>query len=422
MALSKPQTAVRSVDHSEKETICGACKADGDTRPAVKYCLDCNQPICQTCVDSHRRIKQISVHKLVDHTKEDAVNVGQFLSRCLACPNHPDKNVELICKNHDIMCCITCATVGHRDCRQVLEVATQAAGANMSINTQHFIKHLDAAKKHMEEIVKQHQKNNQDLQSQISCTIPKQVQEMKANVTEALDKLSKLVLSESKELGMQEVNECEAEINKWCSHIKDVEDACKLLTTVRQNGSDIHVYVAVNNAKKTLAEIDRHISSLGQHLTNSSVLFEDGQILQNAYVLVNNVKKSLAENGGPIYNQVGEDNFEMSYGNIKNRQILSPSQRGNAFTSYNMQRAFQQHVGGHVYNELEEGCDFEVSRPRAFANVSVETRSYQLPQYKHSQYYNEDKWGNLEEVYSEDFDESEVGTVTNRSRENYKYI
>ena len=60
------------------------------------------------CVDSHRRIKQIQDHKLVDNKNKDAVKIAQTLSSILACGNHPDKKIELICVNHDVLCCSTC--------------------------------------------------------------------------------------------------------------------------------------------------------------------------------------------------------------------------------------------------------------------------------------------------------------------------
>ena len=65
MAHSKnvEELTLNSGSDSEKD-LCEACEVFREYRPAVKFCLDCIQPICQLCVDSHRRIKLIQGHKL----------------------------------------------------------------------------------------------------------------------------------------------------------------------------------------------------------------------------------------------------------------------------------------------------------------------------------------------------------------------
>ena len=75
MALSKKMEDLTLLGSDTiKGDICAACALEGQYR-AVKFCLDCNQPLCQLCVDSHRRIKQIQGHKLVDYKNEDSINM-----------------------------------------------------------------------------------------------------------------------------------------------------------------------------------------------------------------------------------------------------------------------------------------------------------------------------------------------------------
>ena len=85
MALSKKIQDLAIDSDTEKGHLCAACQTDGEYLPAVKYCLDCNQPLCQSCAASHRRIKQIQGHKLVDNKHQDAVKVAQILSSVLTC-------------------------------------------------------------------------------------------------------------------------------------------------------------------------------------------------------------------------------------------------------------------------------------------------------------------------------------------------
>lgn len=298
MALSKTIQDLSIGSDTEKGDLCAACAVDGEYRPAVKFCLDCNQPICQSCVDSHRRIKHIQGHKLVDNKNEDAVKTAKILSSCLACPNHPDKNIEFICVDHDVFCCSTCATVNHRGCRQVKEVA---AVAQMSPDITTTMKHLADAKTHIEGIVKLHQKSNQDIQLQASQSIPKQIREMKASILKTFDELEKLLLKETQRLCELKGFERSSEIARWQSHLTTINDGANLLSVVQQNGSDVHKYIAAKNTENKLADVDSSICQEKQlNMERLSFSFDKMMFLRNASVVVNNFNTSLAEMDGKV--------------------------------------------------------------------------------------------------------------------------
>ena len=278
MALSKPPADLETTEtasDAKKDILCAACCVQGDLKKAVKYCIDCNQPICQLCVDCHGRFKQLKDHKLVDCVNEDSLKLAEFLSSCLFCPNHPDKNIELMCKDHAAMCCLTCATVNHRTCTQVLEVSTEAANVNITSVTKDLEDHLDAAKTHMEEIVKQRKTQKANIELQENELIPQKLNELRSKLNRALDELESYTLKK----GSTHVNRCDSEIGKWTARINTVKEAAKLLSTVQVNGTDAHIYIAVNKIEKSVNEIDQKISDQGNRLSNRSIDFKELQPL-----------------------------------------------------------------------------------------------------------------------------------------------
>ena len=283
MAQSKLVHDVEIVSDAVKDILCAACKADGDNKPAIKYCLDCSQQICQQCVDSHRRIKQIQNHKLLDNTNEESLKLSQFLSSNLKCPKHPDKTIELECKEHDVMCCLTCAIVEHRRCKQVLEVASQAANADMASATQTLNKRLTDASQHIEEIIKRHKKGYEDIRSQIDDAIPQQLQTLRQDINEALSKLERRVLAATEKEGRKEIGNITAEFGRWRSHLDSIKAACKLLKTVQQYGSDLHLFIAVNSVQKTMANIENEISNQGHEVMMPAFAFQASPLLNIVY-------------------------------------------------------------------------------------------------------------------------------------------
>lgn len=278
MAQSKETLNVEISSDADKESLCAPCKNEGDHRQAAKYCIDCGQLLCKTCVDFHRRFKQLKGHKLVDSSNEDDLKLSQMLSSCLICPNHPDKTIELVCKNHDVLCCLTCATVSHRGCR-VVEVGSQAADVKQESVTD-LKNHLVAAKSHMEEIVKKHKKSNTEFTFSTDVLLPRQLQDLRLRVNKILITLEKKILSESQTKKKSHIDKHDAEITKWNKNINSVIEAYNLLNSVKQNGSETHVYVVVSKIRKILANIDGIISSQGNKVADASLVFKECSSLQ----------------------------------------------------------------------------------------------------------------------------------------------
>ena len=286
MALTRPYgTEVETgSDAEERGRLCDACKSDGESRRAVKYCLDCNQAICQSCVDSHRRIKQIKDHKLVNTVDGDAMKVSQFLSNCLTCPNHPSKTIELVCKQHDAMCCLTCATINHRGCSELKEIASEACAIDMARNIKDLADHFEEAKKYMEGIVKVHNDHNMSLLVDRDYTIPTWLRDLKTNVQEALAAIETAVLQEYRKLEKYETEIGNTEMDQWETLIGKVANASTLLKSVEKNGPDVHIYATANKYKKILAEIDEMISKQGDRIQRRNITVKECLQLKQVYM------------------------------------------------------------------------------------------------------------------------------------------
>ena len=139
---------------------------------------------------------------------------------------------------------------------------------------EHDIKHTNDAKAAVEKIVKLRQKNNSDIEEQISKIIPKQVQEMKTSVMNTFDELEKYLLKEAKGLAESlEDYPIDHEIIKWQSLIDTINKAKVLLTNVQQNGTDVQKYIAVKNTENELVTIDSSVRKSQNDEFGKSVFF-----------------------------------------------------------------------------------------------------------------------------------------------------
>ena len=278
MALSKEAAGLETGSDAEKENVCAACMDVGDYRQAVKYCIDCAHLVCQNCVDCHRRFKQMKEHKLVDISKDEDLKLSQVMSSLLICPSHPDKTVELVCKNHDVLCCLTCATVSHRGCSHVVEVASETMDPKQSSTTDTLKKHLTAAKGHMTSIVKQHEKSKAEFIATTDVLIPKKLKELKQNLMRTFTVLEQGILTETTKQRVSHVAKHDEEIAKWAKYISSINEAFNLLSSAHQNGSSTHVYVVLKKLQKTLNDVDMAIADQGNKLSSEIISLKEGSV------------------------------------------------------------------------------------------------------------------------------------------------
>ncbi|NWW72365.1 TIF1B factor, partial [Climacteris rufus] len=93
-----------------------SCTSCEDNAAATSFCLECAEPLCDTCVEAHQRVRYTR-----DHTVRA---LGKFLSPschhlpragAALCPAHPAEPLVLFCSTCDTLTCRDCHLSTHRD-------------------------------------------------------------------------------------------------------------------------------------------------------------------------------------------------------------------------------------------------------------------------------------------------------------------
>ena len=273
--MSKEAASVETSSDAVKENFCVPCLDVGDHHQAVKFCIDCAHLVCQSCVDCHRRFRHMKGHKLVGIREED-LKLAQMMSRLLICPFHPDKTIELVCKNHDMVCCLTCATVSHRGCNRVVEITREAFDVKKTSVASDLQSHLTAASDHMTNIMKLHEKCVAEFIVSTYVAIPKTLHQLKKNIMEAFAALEQGILSELTKQRVSHAAKHDDAKEKWSKHIEAVNEAVQLLASVQKTGSPVHMYVVACNLRKTLHDVDAAIANQGNTLQTEIISLKLG--------------------------------------------------------------------------------------------------------------------------------------------------
>lgn len=98
---------------------CGLCRAEGKTKEAKKFCVNCQSNICDFCIRSHNRFGDLRKHEISDVMVAPIRHAKQEAGHGIVCSCSGNNNVEFYCETHDEVLCISCITVKHRKCNIV---------------------------------------------------------------------------------------------------------------------------------------------------------------------------------------------------------------------------------------------------------------------------------------------------------------
>ncbi|KAJ6654843.1 hypothetical protein lerEdw1_006532 [Lerista edwardsae] len=95
-------------DAREANQCCTSCE---DNAPATSYCVDCQEPLCETCVEAHQRVKYTK-----DHTvRSTGSSKSQEKEKTVYCSVHKHEPLVLFCDTCDTLTCRDCQLNAHKD-------------------------------------------------------------------------------------------------------------------------------------------------------------------------------------------------------------------------------------------------------------------------------------------------------------------
>ncbi|XP_015281292.1 PREDICTED: transcription intermediary factor 1-beta isoform X2 [Gekko japonicus] len=95
-------------DARDANQCCTSCE---DNAPATSYCVECSEPLCETCVEAHQRVKYTK-----DHTvRSTGAAKSQEREKTVYCSVHKHEPLVLFCDTCDTLTCRDCQLNAHKD-------------------------------------------------------------------------------------------------------------------------------------------------------------------------------------------------------------------------------------------------------------------------------------------------------------------
>ena len=208
------------------------------------------------------KFKSTKGHKLLQCNREDDFKGAQLLSPYLYCPQHNDRPVEVKCDIHNTLCCLTCATINHKNCHSVSEIRQLAGGCKSDGKIDQLRSRIKGINACMEEIISVNGVCQNDFEMS-NADIPRSLEQLKGNLMKLYDEIETAVLREMQKLHLEETIATGNREEKWKLKLNANADLLKMLNAIQEVGTDSQVYVTIHKVKETLAEMEQSLQDQG---------------------------------------------------------------------------------------------------------------------------------------------------------------
>ncbi|XP_045216792.2 uncharacterized protein LOC123566596 isoform X1 [Mercenaria mercenaria] len=234
------------------DLLCGVCKHKEKNREAEKYCVECQDYYCLTCVKVHEDIPSLIGHKILGKGKfpSGSVKTPSGSSKTLPgaqtepCDRHSHNCVDMYCQNHDDVGCGTCMAVDHRLCQDIFYIPDFLKINTTTTTTRDIQQKLKSFTKTLAEHHEKFQSQKQRLLKSRAETLVS-VKKFRKEINDRLDELEKNTVDDIED--------------KYKALIHEIEEGMKQLEKNKANVSSTldKLFPASKNAIQNFVNVKK---------------------------------------------------------------------------------------------------------------------------------------------------------------------
>lgn len=186
------------------ESFCEPCTSDNKQSPAQNWCVECDEALCSQCTKHHKLSKATKTHHLMDFTQKSSCP-SDITS--LECVQHPGKQLEYFCTDHDAICCRDCLAQTHKSCDKTVSLDTAAEHVKQSEvftdckdRSRDFLKSIDSILKNRVNNLKDIQTSGKTIIAEIKSIKEKRIQRINEIEKTMIRNINTIIEDESKNL------------------------------------------------------------------------------------------------------------------------------------------------------------------------------------------------------------------------------
>ena len=231
---------------------CEPCLYVHQHNEAHGFCVQCQEYLCKTCYDCHRKTKISRSHQILQMDELDKEGTkGQSYNECTEqCPIHQTEIIAFYCPTHNKLGCTDCMTIGHRACK-IEYIPEKCADLASSKEYHDTMMELGKKLKETQEVLKIAENSRSDINN-ISKLLMKKIADFRKDINDRLDRMQQDILynverkkSSNVKIVKKVIDTCENII----SDVKKLQSSLRANTSNNQNGQ---LYIDIKRAESAL--------------------------------------------------------------------------------------------------------------------------------------------------------------------------
>ena len=256
---------------------CDPCTRIDENVPASKWCVDCEDALCITCLKSHKGSKVSMTHHVIDMEVISTLP-DEVLTTQTKCSRHPDFIIDIFCNQHHVICCRNCMSEEHRSCDQVMPLEMESNNAKTSLLFDDISQGMKQVHLTLKTAV-QNRRENRDRMKIEEKNIVRQISAFKLSVIKRLDELEKSALLEMQTASQDSISQMEREESELEKSVSLIEKHLQQLDFLTKNGSNKHVFLLLHRLLPILSKQDNHLEEIVVNLSDVSLVYDQPEHL-----------------------------------------------------------------------------------------------------------------------------------------------
>ncbi|XP_063408214.1 transcription intermediary factor 1-alpha-like [Mytilus trossulus] len=260
------------------DKLCDTCEQD--KQKAISFCTVCEEAYCESCRKAHKIFKMSRSHKIISINDINAETSNFSIHSHVTCKEHPDKTIEVYCKDHSKPCCTVCATVHHRKCEQVVTIDKAVTGIKESEKAKHLLTTLTETSNTLGKVLQNQKTNKENFENGIE-TVLQEITTLRGKVGKHLNTLEQKLRDEANSRRKEKLIKLDDETIDLSS-LKNIVDNWKsLFEACISQGSEIQCLVKMDEILNNIPQTENDISKLLREIRTISVKFEQKDIISD---------------------------------------------------------------------------------------------------------------------------------------------
>ncbi|XP_060603204.1 uncharacterized protein LOC132756213 [Ruditapes philippinarum] len=262
---------------------CEPCLTTGQRIEAYGFCVTCQEYLCKTCHDCHRKAKVLRNHQMLQRNDFDKIQTTQKSNNeCTEmCQVHKKEIIKFYCPSHHALGCNDCITLGHRTCK-VDYIPEKCEGVADGKEFDDVMQKLGEKMKEASEILKKAKGSRSNI-NDYNKEIIKAITEFRKEINDRLDLMQKDVLNNAEEIKTNDNKIIQHVLDKCENTISSIKCLQSSLHASKSNHQDGQLYIDMKRAESTLKSYELNDAEQTLRHTNMHYSFQRNSELETLF-------------------------------------------------------------------------------------------------------------------------------------------